>query len=532
MYKLFLIEDEELIRTRIRENFDWELHGFQFSGEAPDGEIALSLIEEIKPDVVVTDIKMPFMDGLQLSRLLKKQMPWVKIIIISGFNDFEYAKEAISLGVTEYILKPVKPSELSETLDKVRTLLDDEKKKIADLEKHEQTVKDSLSVLKDRFLLETVMFGKTPAEIIEKAYAFEMDLRARFYAVIVVRFEGDGKDSGKEYLETLKIDALIKRLLSDSRNVLSCLNNVNETILIVLDDDKGEIETICQNLAEEITSQSKALISGTVTAGIGQTYDRLSDLKASYEGAVKALEYNFIFQGRDVVTEDDISHLSTVDSGLKGINAARLGEFLKFARVEGIDAFLDNYLIPLKKTDLSKGVFIRYTYLNTLLAAGRFIEDLSGNAEEILPEINEMGRDVTELYDFESLKSRLHVVLKTAIEFRSSRNFSKYQMQVGQAKEYINQNYSNPSLSLADAASVANFSECRFSTIFKQESGYKFTEYLTKVRLSKASELLKTTNKQTSEIALEVGYNDSHYFSYIFKKVNGITPTQFRDGIG
>ena len=532
MYKLFLVEDEELIRTRIRENFNWEDHGFQFAGEAPDGEIALPLIEEIKPDVVVTDIKMPFMDGLQLTGLLKKQMPWLKIVIISGFDDFQYAKEAIRLGVTEYILKPVKPSELADTLDKVRSLLDDEHKRIAELEKYEQTVKDSLSVLKERFLLETVMYGKTPAEIIEKAYSFEMDLRAKYYAVVVIRFKADEGASGREYLETLKMDALIKRLLSESDNVLSCLNNVNETILIVFENDKDLMENICQNLAEEITAQSSDLITGTVNAGIGKVCERLSDLKSSYDGAVKALDYSFIFSNSEVVSEDDISHLDTVEGGLKGINAERISEFLKFSRLDGVEAFLDTYLKPLNKSDYSGGVFLRYTYINTLLTAGRFIEGLSGVPEEILPAISGMTKEISEVVDPDTLKKKLVEILRAVIEFRSNRNFSKYQNQIEQAKVYIKKNSGNPGLSLADAASVANFSECRFSTVFKQETGFKFTEYLTKVRLAKAAELLKTTNMQTSEIALDVGYNDSHYFSYIFKKVNGITPTQFREGIG
>ncbi len=533
MYKLFLVEDEDIIRTRIRDNFDWEKYGFQFSGEAPDGEMALSLIEEVKPDIVVTDIKMPFMDGLQLSKLLKKQMPWVKIVIISGFSDFEYAKQAISVGVSEYILKPVKPTELAECLNKIKNQLDDDKKNIIELEKYEKTFQENLEILKERFLLETVMYGKTPAEIIEKAYSLELDLRARYYSVVVVRIDDNDLNEGhREYLETLKIEALIKTLISESRNILSCSNKIDETILIVFGDDAGLIESLTQNLADEVTSQGKSLISARITAGIGKICERLSDLKISYKGAVKALDFNFIFSEREVIAEEDISHLRIDNSGLKGINSARLTEFLKFARVEGIDDFLESYLSPLQSLYTTRGVFLRYTYINTILTASRFVEDLTGVAEETISAMKSLESDLTEIIDMRSLKIKISEILKSTLEFRCSRNFSKYQVQIEHAKHYIESNFQNPGLSLADAAGVANFSECRFSTIFKQETGYKFTEYLTKVRLAKAAELLKTTTKQAAEISEDVGYNDSHYFSYIFKKVNGITPTQFRDGIG
>ena len=119
MYKVFLVEDEIVVREGIRDNVNWENSNFIFSGEAPDGEIALPLIQEIKPDILITDIKMPFMDGLELSRIIKKNMPWVRIIILSGHDEFKFAKEAISIGVTEYLLKPISSSDLLKALNKV-----------------------------------------------------------------------------------------------------------------------------------------------------------------------------------------------------------------------------------------------------------------------------------------------------------------------------------------------------------------------------------------------------------------------------
>src|SRR5512136_2255475 len=139
LHKVFLVEDEIVAREGIRDNVDWRLNGFEFCGEAPDGEIALPLLETAEPDVLITDIKMPFMDGLQLCKIVRERMPWVKIVILSGHDEFEYAQEGIRLGVTEYLLKPVTVQDLNNVLHKIVTLLEQEKLAKENIHKlHEQ----------------------------------------------------------------------------------------------------------------------------------------------------------------------------------------------------------------------------------------------------------------------------------------------------------------------------------------------------------------------------------------------------------
>jgi len=130
MYKVFLVEDEILVREGIQKCILWEKTPYTLAGEAPDGEIALSMIQEIKPDILITDIRMPFMDGLALSRIVKKSFPWIKIIILSGHDEFEYAREAISIGIEEYLLKPVSAQDMLKALDKVAKKLDEEKQEL------------------------------------------------------------------------------------------------------------------------------------------------------------------------------------------------------------------------------------------------------------------------------------------------------------------------------------------------------------------------------------------------------------------
>ena len=149
-YKVFLVEDEIVTRQGIRDNVDWKANGFEFSGEATDGDMALPLIQATKPDVLITDIKMPFMDGLQLCKIIRERMPWVKIIILSGHDEFEYAQEAIKLGVNEYLLKPITVQEMHKVLQKLAAQLDHEKSEQENLDKLREQLEENQAMLQGK----------------------------------------------------------------------------------------------------------------------------------------------------------------------------------------------------------------------------------------------------------------------------------------------------------------------------------------------------------------------------------------------
>ena len=181
LYKVFFVEDEIIIREGIRDNVDWQSSGFEFCGEASDGERALPMLSMIKPDVLITDIKMPFMDGLQLSKIVRERMPWVKIVILSGHDEFEYAREAIHLGVTDYLLKPVTAQKLQSTLQSLAAQLDEERKAQEQQRKLAEQVEENQSMLRERLLFRMIVGAVPPTEAIEKGQALGLDLSARYY---------------------------------------------------------------------------------------------------------------------------------------------------------------------------------------------------------------------------------------------------------------------------------------------------------------------------------------------------------------
>src|SRR5450759_707862 len=167
-YKVFFVEAEIVTREGIRDNVDWKANGFEYCGDASDGEMALPLLQTSRPDVLITDIKMPFMDGLQLSKIVRERMPWIKIIILSGHDEFDYAQKAIELGVTEYLLKPVTVKNIHHSLQKITTQLDREKKELKDLEELREQLEENRDTLRERLLLKLLAGSILSTDAIEQ----------------------------------------------------------------------------------------------------------------------------------------------------------------------------------------------------------------------------------------------------------------------------------------------------------------------------------------------------------------------------
>src|SRR5262245_41933639 len=236
-YKVFLVEDEIVTREGIRDSVDWSSAGYQFCGEASDGEVALPLIQERKPETVITDIKMPFMDGLQLCRLLKQTLPETKIIILSGHDEFKYAQEAIQIGVTEYLLKPIIPQDLLAALRKVAGQIDKERQTSAHLRALQAQMANHRSMLRERCLLDLVAGNSSSAEFIERAQSLEIDLLAPWYQVLVIRTAPRaGAPDPPEHTTRQQADSIIAEIIGDTGSIVSFKQSLEETILIL----KGE----------------------------------------------------------------------------------------------------------------------------------------------------------------------------------------------------------------------------------------------------------------------------------------------------
>jgi two-component system, response regulator YesN len=286
-YKVFLVEDEIVTREGIRDTVDWAAAGYQFCGEAPDGEIALPLIHEQRPETVITDIKMPFMDGLQLCRILKETLPATKIIILSGHDEFKYAQEAIQIGVTEYLLKPIIPQDLLSALSKVARQIDEERQASARMQALHAQMASHQSMLRDHCLLDLVAGNSCATDFIEQARGLEIDLLAPWYQVLVIRaVPRAGAPDAPLYSVCQQLDAIVAEIVGGSASIVSFKQGLEETILILKGEAPDALASEAQRLSEALQRRMAAQTAYTALVGVGPATGRLGTIARSFAQAL------------------------------------------------------------------------------------------------------------------------------------------------------------------------------------------------------------------------------------------------------
>ncbi|MBO4882075.1 MAG: response regulator [Lachnospiraceae bacterium] len=409
--KVFLADDEIVVREGIRESFPWDETPYTLVGEAPDGEMALPIIRDTNPDIVITDIRMPFMDGIELCRTLRAQMPWIGIIVLSGYDEFEYARQCLQLGVREYLVKPINSENLREALDKVSKQLEDERKAI----EHAASLRTRLG--NDEHLVREKLIASLYSEdaaaedatnVLKHLESMGCNVIAPYYAVVDAAF--DPVSEGQAVAYTLS---------ESSGGVMHATPTRTGSALLVLGDTAEDAEERAYAFASSLVQEAERTGCKDIRVGIGEIVGAPEDI-------------------------------------LKSFKAARHIRHILVDRAED----------------------------KSVILGTREMGDVSGDANT--------------------------------------------PAMISEAKLYMSQHFTDPNLMLQDVAKAVGMSNSRFSTVFSQTGGQTFTEYLIYLRLNKAKEMLRTTAEKSSQIARESGYNDSHYFSYIFKKNVGMTPSEYR----
>lgn len=530
MYKVFLVEDEVVVREGIKNKIDWKSNGYEFCGEASDGELAYPLIQKLKPDIVITDIKMPFMDGLELSQLIKKEMPQIEIIILSGFSEFEYAQKAISLGVAQFLSKPINSEELLAEIGKVARKLDIKKEEQELIDQYKKEMEEN-NFESRRKLFQSLIDGEesTPV-LIEKAAELGINLSALCYNIILFRIRSTHHGE-QEYSGTK--EKVLEELMAycESKGLILFDRGLEGYALIIGADSEEELCVIKKQCESYIVDLFKARDNIRYFGGIGKSVNRLSELSESFDAASRAfarrymVEDNLFVEYNEQITEIyesqnfDISKINT-----KQVDRSEVLSYLKLAEPGEAFYFVEEYFNKLDTEAVLSALFRQYIAMDIYFCAVDFVQSM-GVEKSVIPVLDVTSK---EMQTIEGTKSYLTSVLSIAAGIREQQASDKYGDVVDEVLRYIDENYSDEDLSLNQVASVVNFSPNHLSTIFSQKTGQTFIKYLTDYRMNKAKELLKGTSKKSSIISTEVGYKDSHYFSFLFKKTQGVTPTQYR----
>ncbi len=537
MLRTFLAEDEIVVRENIKKMVPWEQYGFELVGEASDGEMALPLIKKLKPDLLITDIKMPFMDGLTLSKVVRKELPDIKIVILSGYDDFNYAKEAISIGVEDYLLKPITKNAFLERLCEIRKRYEHEKSQREYYEQFHREIQE-YEQNSSRDFFEGLISGTMDAgEIYRRADKMGLDIVAEAYNILIFTLESESTAAGQSetYSEwEARAREKIEALFADHSYAMLFRNNVFSYGVLVKEqkENQGENTRVCVESIRDALSDGPTEQSWFIAAG--EPVERLSNVKRSYNTAMQTFARRYLYDGhilyyRDLKEEemakDDGRYLKKVD--INAIDPAIIQKFLSSGLKEETGNFVRDYFHAIGKEPLTSMVFRSYVILNIRFSVLSFLNRLGYGAAALEESEKENALEQGGV-SMETAMDYAEKILQKAIEIRDKNSGNKNRSILENSIEYIKNHYMDENMSLNAVAQVANISANHFSALFSQNIGQTFIEYLTGIRMEHAKELLRCTGKRASEIALEVGYKDSHYFSYLFKKTQGMTPSDYR----
>ncbi len=531
-YTVILVDDEEEVRQAIIRKLDWEAIGFEVIGYADNGEDALEIAERLRPDVVMTDIKMPFMDGLTLANKLKQISKDTKIIIFSGFDDFEYAKEAIKLNVEEYILKPINASELKSVFIRIKEKLDIEIGTKRDIDQLKKYYLESLPIMREQFMIGLLEGRLSKNRIIEMMKTYGVDLNAPYYMVgifhtdnssIAARTDEDSLPPAE--LATLSLKQIVDETLESFCKFRSCIYLEAVVAIAFLEDVKQSNNVI--HAMDQICKSAFRILESNTSAGIGFLCDDVMGLSHSYQGAKDAIDYRVLFEPNQAIyiqdIESQVNHQNTWDSQY----TENILREIKLGEAADLEKAIDELIHYIKKSAISIQLYlISLTEMITeIFKLGRAYQ-LDMN-QVFGPDFN-INNKVYQLDSLESLKQWLQDICRKVRNGIRRERTDTARLLIEKAIKYIEENYHDSELSVDILCQHLNVSATYFSTLFKRETGINFINYLTNVRMEKALQMLNTTEEKTYHIAEKVGYTEPNYFSYVFKKHYGISPSNYR----
>ncbi len=533
MLKVFLAEDEFIIREGIKNNIDWQAYGYEFCGEASDGELAFPLIQKTRPDILITDIKMPFVDGLALSRLVKKELPETEIIILSGYEEFDYAKEAIQIGVARYLLKPINGETLLQEIDSVAEIILGKQKEKEIREKYQKEMEENS--LRDQMdLFQHLVTGDcSMEELLSVAGKLDLKIMAPWYSIVLLKIQSMKHDYEEYSGSIVVVDERIVKL-AEPEHVLIFDRALEGRAFLFKADSEEELLAY----QKEYLGDVKEVLSGYANlryfGGIGTPVNRLREIPASFEDASHAFAHRYLVAESCILdssllmqegaAEHEDFRISAVNP--EQIDRTKMQEFLRTGDLDEVVYFVDEFFGKLDGGAMKSRIFRQYITMDAYFSIVDFLKGLGLQKDEI----EAPDQDSSILQDEKSAMDYIVRIMEKALVLREKKASSRYEDVVSEVIHYIEDNYAQEELSLNLLASHVNFSPNHLSMIFSQQTGQTLIRYLTDYRMNRAKELLRCSSKKSSVISIEVGYKDPHYFSYLFKKTQGMTPTQYRGG--
>ena len=543
MNKLFIVEDEAIIRKGLVHNIPWEQWGFSVCGEAVNGRKALEYILHHAVDVVMTDVRMPVMDGLELAKLVKAFKPEVKIVVLTGFSDFEYARQSLEYGVFQYILKPLKRDKLEEVFLKLKELLDKERLDARERTELLERASEGQRALLQRRLADWIhgRYEELPADPLPGYPELSGLGRARLYACAIIDMDNQDCMDGqmvslynKQARSTAAAAATTTcRGTGLPNDIISGVDDLGRLTIIARIDEAAagstEEEILHKQLAEAVqavkTALSETWRGASFSAGIGHFANTAEGVPDSYEKAAEALECRFYtgpsslhfyrsISGASALTQQQFQQFKLLEKRLINFLSTGSGE---------LDVILDEGFADLARQQSVAAQVVKNTTAQMLYSVLGYLSEQAHDTDlDMLTDLSMTG--LTDLQHVKSFAKRIIMEIKSE---RDKSDQGTARNLVRQAMEYVSAHYA-ADFNLTDLADRLYVNSSYFSWLFKQETGQTSTAYLTQYRINMAKELLKQDKRKVYEVAQCVGYNDYRHFCKMFKKLEGISPKVYK----
>lgn len=535
MHKVLIIDDDRIIRKGLITTIPWEKCGFQIIGEASDGEQGLKIIEECHPHIVISDIKMPFMDGLDMAHILREKYPAIKVILLTGYNDFNYAHKAIKVRAFDYLLKPIDKEILLEKVQKAAREWDEE-------HKAQRRISEANPFYRQAFFKKLLEHhgAEDEEDLLQEATSLGIELTGKTFIVCLIKIdeyykEGEKTAESAQQREVLKycVSNICEELIHLERKggVVELEND--ELILIYSSHEPSEKEEEARILAETIKNTVKKYLKTTLTVVLGGAYQGICFIDSSYREARSAIGFRHLMGKDKVFSILDIEDLPNNhnDIQIKGkeyefINNIKLG-FIQ----EALGVLNDLESEMMQQNDISLHN-VRILSVQLIIALFRGAAEW-GKGWESTHQANVASyyRQINGMQTISEIMNLLRQVTCDLSQFIVAQRESQGGYAVGEATKYIEEHYAKQGLSLQEIAKHVHMNPVYMSVLFKQEKSITFSDFLLQLRMKNAMEMLRCQNMKTYEVAEAVGYGSPEYFSVCFKKYTGVSPTEFKNKV-
>lgn len=534
MFEVFFVDGDTSDCSALRWALNWEQLGFTCTGEAADGEIALSLLRRQRPDLLVTALDLPYLNGLELCRRIRQEFPRTRLLIVSSSQRPEDLQAAIEIGVDGYLFKPVDGPELMAAVLRLRSALEAGQRREEDRLTLRQRADAYLEYERVRFF-EDLVTGILPVgELYDQAQRLGIDLRADEYSFLLCRVHLLSRDAALlERVERARAD--LKVLFDKSAQFeLFSVHRVSFAVLIKADTGRmdAQVSFCVRNIRRSFLSLGDR---GQWAAAISSPVTRVSALSECFDEACEILGYSYLMPGQQILNPENVRDIQKNDLELQ---LKKLPTPIPLS--EELDLYLrtgtpeEGRLFALRCADaygapaLEIPSLCRYLMMRIRMATQAYvIHSLHLEAEDLLSAVEGMP-SIDRIFGREGTLRYLTALLVRCAELRDSSSWSRYHPSIRQGLRCIDQNFTDPALSLSQVAEAAGLSPNYLSTLFRKEVGSTFGEYLTEKRMARARELLRSTALRSAQIGQAVGYQDAHYFSNLFRKTQGCTPREYR----